>query len=95
MIFYPHYCYDCFGSYVSRRRLAPCRFCGSENIINCYRETMKADEIEKHMIEGTFRATIKLFYELYPQHKDILNTVLWDRIQGADRDKSPKVKVDI
>jgi len=56
---------------------------------------MQADKIEKHMIEGTFRATLKLFYELYPQHKDILNTVLWDRIQGADRDESPKVKVDI
>lgn len=56
---------------------------------------MEADRIEKHMIEGTFRATLKLFYELYPQHKDILDTVLWDRIQGADRDKPPKIIVDI
>lgn len=35
-IYYPHYCYDCYCTYVSAKRHARCWSCNSENTINCF-----------------------------------------------------------
>jgi len=47
LVFVPHYCFDCQMIWYAKARLEVCVRCGSQNIVNCFRERLTMTDAER------------------------------------------------